>query len=270
MCVTYVQYQVYGSKSYVEEDFSCSMEKQRECIIGDLTRKCGPLNFENRRAHVFCTDSQLGTISRSQLFDEKNINQRLIVRIGQSNGSALHLGCAALNLAKPRTATARFRTSTITGDFHFYQDGPDDRTYIRPYLIGLNRRGPFSLRIFQGMGTESDPCNATLLGNVISRPGGAFTNPVAMGGIQTSDSCVLGNLDAILPIEDEATSLRKATSTSNLPLFGPYSIIGRTIALVRADNTIAACGPIECPECSVGGRYNSLLGYQELNNPPLN
>ena len=259
-------HQVFGSASYDSADFSCSMARQRECAIGDLTSKCGPLNFEGIRAHLFCTDTQLGTISSSLLLDKKNFEHRLTLRIGENDGSADHLGCASLELAEPRTATANFFTPA--GSFQFWQNGPDDRTFIRASLTLNSRRGPYSLRILEGSAPSSDPCNATLLGNIYTRPEGAFTLPVEMGGLITSDSCVLGVLDSIFPL-DGVTSLRSDASTSFLPLFGPYSIIGRTLVLVRGDNTIAACSPIVCPGCTRGGESNSLLGYQNLNNPPL-
>ena len=242
------------------------MERQRECAIGDLTSKCGPLNFENRRARLFCTDSQLGTISRSQLLSELNYGERLTVRIGDSDGS--DLGCAPLGFARPRTATAQFSTSTTFGSFQFWQNGPDDRTMVRPHLTGLGRGGPFSLMIFEGIGPASDPCNRTLLGNVYTRPRGAFTLPVSTSGILTGDSCLLGNLNSILPLNDDASFLRSSGSSNFLPLFGPYSIIGRTLALLRADNTIVACSPIMCIDCTPG-RFSSLLGYQDFNNIPL-
>ena len=38
--------QVYGSAAYNPADFSCSKKRKRECIIGDLTSKCGALNFD--------------------------------------------------------------------------------------------------------------------------------------------------------------------------------------------------------------------------------
>lgn len=243
------------------------MERQRECRIGDLTSKCGPLDFSGRRAHLFCTDSQLGTISCTQLFDEKNYDQRLTVRIGGSDGSNANLGCAPLELINTRSATARFSTPSISGTVQFWQHGPDDRTYIRPHIIGLGSTGPFSLVIFEGRGPESDPCNRTSLGSIHTRQGRAFSLPITTDGIPTSDSCRLGGLDVLLPLEG-ASFLQSTTSSSFLPLFGPYRIVGRTLALVREDGSIAACSPIMCQGCTLG-RLSSLLGYQDLNNPSL-
>ena len=247
--------QVYGSAAYNPADFSCGTTKKRGCIIGDLTSKCRPLNFEGDRARAFCADEQLGTVNFDGLAG-------LIVRIGDGNRT---IGCAPLKNVPPLRAVASFRGFTEVGDFVFYQDGPDDETYIKAFLTGLPMRGvPYSLRIYEGVGTESDPCNIAQLGSIYRVPGRAlFTSG---SGVLTRDGCILGNLEGVLPIESNQDI--RSTVSSSLPLFGPFSVIGRTLALVSGTNNIVACSVIKnsCTTCTPQ-MFNSILGYQNLNYP---
>ena len=128
------------------------------------------------------------------------------------------------------------------GDFIFYQDGPDDEIYIKAFLTGLPMQGvPYSLRIYEGVGTESDPCNIAQLGSIYRVPRRAlFTSG---SGVLTRDGCILRNLECVLPIESNQ-GIKSMVSTS-VPLFGPFSFIGRTLALVSGMNNIVACSVIK-------------------------
>ena len=235
------------------------MERQRECIIGDLTSKCGALDFEGgSRARAFCADSQLGTVNFASL-------NGLVVHIFRDGN--ISVGCAPLQTVQPLRAEASFREFTVVGNFIFYQDGPNDETFIKAFLTGLPRSGvPYSLRIYSGVGTESNPCGATELGSIYDVPNRAlFTSG---NGVLTPDGCRLGNLEGVLPIESNQ-AIQRTVSTS-IPLFGPFSVIGRTLAVVNGMNDIVACAPIKnsCTTCPLQS-YNSILGYQDLNNPVI-
>ena len=247
-------FQVYGSASYNPAVFSCSMNAQRQCIIGDLTSKCGSLNFNNGRARVHCTDNQLGTVNMASI-------QPLVVRIADSNGDSL--GCAPFSRVQPLRADAQFRGITEFGSFTFYQDGPDDETYIRATLTGLSRnRTPYSLVIFEGAGPLSDPCNRTQLNEVYRIPGRVLN--LGFNEILTADSCSIGNLQNVLPIE--GTRAIQTTVSTHIPLFGHATVIGRTIGLLDGNGDVIACSIIanSCTNCPRQGP-NSLLGYQDIS-----
>lgn len=225
--------------------------------MGAISRKCGQLEFVNGRARFFCTDNQIGSTPRSYLFDDGVTSVVAVVRDENDN----LLGCANLEMVAPLVGRSQFRTSTAFGDFLFWQTGPDDRTYVRAHLTGL-RGDDFSLRIYASPVGMTGECNATALGGVYCKPGRIAVLP--------GTTATIGNLDTLLPLGAGQTSLRTTVSSSTLPLFGPYSILGRTLALVRDDtDEIVACNTIMRDEEYPPGELASLLGYQNFNNPPL-
>ena len=257
---------MYGSASFTEDLYDCSMSNQRECPIGDLTRKCGPLQFIDDRARVFCTDNQLGTVPRSYLFSESNPDQALLVAIHDDSSNPL--ACAAFEMITPITARAQLRYSSVFGDFLFWQTGPDDRTFVRVHLTGLNRED-YSLRIHCNS-IPASGCDAEELGEVFSKPGGEFILPRTDDSPMTPDAGDTGNLDVLLGLPPGQVSVRTTTSTTNLPLFGPFSVMGKTLALVREDTgRIVACSEIMLQGEYPQGELSSVTGYQNVNNPPL-
>ena len=237
----------------------CSRAKQRECPLGALSQKCGDLVFDDRRARNYCTDTSIGTSPRTYLVDENYPNDRGTVVVTDTNN--VPLGCATLELVQPVLARAQFRgDGLIYGDFLFWQYGPDDRTYVRSSLTGL-RDENHALRIFSG-----DRCDRT--GPVFTRPNPVYRPPFS--GTPTHDVNDIGNLDTLLPLEPKQRSLRTTVSSSSLPLFGPFTVVGKTLGLVDEDtNRIVACGPIMRENDYPTGELASLLGYQTANNPPL-
>lgn len=244
--------------------FTCEQTNQRECIIGDLSGKCGDLEFVDGRARALCTDSQLGTIPIDYLFDKQNPENALLVVLQDDAGELL--GCAPLQMSAPLTGRAQFRTLTVFGDFLFWQNGPDDRTYVRTHLTGL-RGTDYSLRIFTEKVEMYQECDPETLGNVLSKQGGEFILP---GNTATNDAGSIGNLDSLLTLEADQQFLRTTVSTSSLPLFGPYTILDCTLGLVNEETgVIEACGAIMRQADYPQGELASLFGYQDLNNPPL-
>ncbi len=260
--------QVVGSSNFQTQLYDCGPDKQRECPIGGLSLKCGTLDFVDSRARSFCSDNGLGSIPRTVLFDENNPQDRFSIVIGEASGGPGILGCAALELISPLHAKTELRTSTIRGLFDFWQNGPDDRTNIRADLTGLDDED-YSLRIFRD---PAPPMGMACgdLGGVFQRNGGVITSAVNPNCPLTRDSCITGNLDSIFPLERGQRSFRMTVSTSTLPLFGPYTIIGRSLGLVlESTNEIIACSTIMLEQGAPQGELASILGYQDFNNPPL-
>lgn len=217
----------------------------------------------NGRARIFCTDNQLGSVPLSYIYDARYPDRALTVTISD-NGVAV--ACAQLEASEPLVGRTQFRTLTIFGDFLFWQAGPDDRTYIRAHLTGL-RGVDYSLRVYTNEIGMSLLCTNKVLGEVFSKQGGEFIIP---GDTLTNDAGSIGNLDSLLPLEEGQESLRVTVSSSFLPLFGPYSILDRTLALVNEETgEIVACSAIMRQAEYPVAELASLSGYQDENNPPL-
>ena len=232
---------------------------QRECRIGDLTSKCRPLDFSSGNDHIFCTDSQIGSIPRSYLFDDVEPQHSLVVAIRNMDGDPL--GCAQLEMISPLTGQGQCRSLRSFVDFFVWQNGPDDRTFIKAHITGLDNRDHV-LRIHDNVLGMEDECTSDALGDVFGRQNGEFLLPAdaAMGAT--------GNLDTLIPLEG-GNAFRGTVSTNSLPLFGHNSILGRSIALIRDDGQIICCGTIMRQQEYPQGEIASLQGYQNLNNPPL-
>ncbi len=259
--------QVFGTTAYSNVQFTCEPTNQRECAIGDLSGKCGNLEFQSGRARELCIDNQLGVTPRDYLFDERYPQNALSVVIRNSSGQAL--GCAQLDMVQPLVGRAQFRTATAFGDLLFWQTGPDDRTYIRAHITGL-RGTDYSLRVFSEKLQMDETCSFENLGAMFSKRGGEFILPGIPNGPPTDDASTVGNLDNLLPLNPGDESLRTTVSTSHLPLFGPHSILQRTVGFVNEESgEVEACGvvmrQVEYPPSELA----SLLGYQTENNPPL-
>lgn len=216
---------------------------------------------------MVCSDSQLGTVPPEYLFDKRDPESALLVVVRDASGAVL--GCSQLESVAPQVGRTQIRTRTIAGDFVFWQTGPDDRTYVRAHVTGLRGRN-YALRVYTNMVEGNKECTPENLGDVFSKPGGEFVLPGNLNGPPTNDASSIGNLDALLTLEEGQKSLRTTVTSSFLPLFGPYSIQERTLGLLNEmTGKVEACGVImrdaEYPPSEVA----SLQGFQDQNNPPL-
>lgn len=264
---------MYGTNTWHDEHDAfdrCSPQFQRECHIGNLTGKCGPLQLRNGRIRACCTDEQLGTIPFNKISE-------LSLAIQGANGAPNVIACASAQPIDPECAIVTFMSSRrmgLFGNLLFYQSDPNDRTFVRTYVTGLRQvNASFVIRenpvpdpmpdpARPGYTIQSD-CSNTSLGPIIMRPGAPVIG-VPPGTDVTGDTVILGNLGPKLTIPPGSQNYRVTASSSYLPLFGPYNITGHSLVLVRDDTGEPwACGTINrwhpFPERLVA----SLTGYQE-------
>ena len=223
------------------------------CRIGDFTGKCGTLDFtDNIRGRRFCTDNQLGSIRTSDIY---NPDQPISVVL---DDAGVVVACGVLEPVQPQIAYVEFKNSRIFGQIYFYQSSPNDRTYARTYITGITRRN-VSLAIYtNGDGT----CNN--LGSLLRKPNSPAIIGRPVGATKTGDAVVLGNLSTKLRIPPESQSYRVTTTTPYLPLFGPYSIVNNTLALIDSNGVALACGGITRLNEYPSGMAASILGYQNI------
>ena len=261
-CISVSNMQIYGENTY-EEDRAfitsrCSEGNQRECFIGDLASKCGSLDVSSEgRIKAFCTDEQLGLVPRSSI-------SPLTLVVQGANGSDDRIACCTNLPVEPKAAYVYFRTRTLFGNMLFYQTGPHDRTFVRTYVIGLNGEAGY-FQIHENACPPGVGCDDDVVGDIYDKPGTRlYGNGVFSGaGIDTGNLGPIGRLDPKLSDISSANSYRRTDSSSYLPLFGPYSIIGRCLVLYNAEGEPWACSTImdwsPIPERIVP----SILGYQK-------
>ena len=209
------------------------------------------MNIESPRPpkyRTFCLDDQLGLFPLSSIQSTVLVIEQDGVIIDCQPWSPVNQLCARVNCDKrPR----------INMDILFFQYDPSDRTHVRSYITGLDMEKAY-LQVRRDPVTNKRRCEA---GGLYDKRGPIVT--ASNAGNPTGDVLPVGTLENKITSIVNRTSLVKQDTTSWLPLFGPFSIIGRSIALVDVDgNTVLCCNiePVTEPDPVL---INSILGYQE-------
>ena len=268
---------MYGNNTHVDEIHHgafqrCSRENPRGCPAGDLNTKCGSLlpevfdkdtpelEDDVLRYRAFCHDDQLGLLSKSQIEDTILVFHDAITLgvVECATWSKINQLCARVNCIKrPR----------INIDVLFFQSDPNDRTHVRAYITGLDQEKAY-LQVRTDKVTDTSECEA---GGIYDKPR-IFTNALIsnshVGDKPTGDVLPVGVLEYKTTSPRGRESVVRQDTTSWLPLFGPFSIIGRSLALADENGVPVACCnilPVDNPSPEL---INSVLGYQEQTNRP--
>ena len=228
-----------------DPDTRCSQTEHRECRLGDLTTKCGPLQLENNRIRVQCTDNMLGLTSFS------SIDQTVL---SITNQSGTILDCAQLNEQMPAGGYVNFGFNGGYTNLAFSQLTPQDPTMYRSYVIGLNGEAG-NIVVYDGPDCDN-------LGNVLDYPGNlSIPNPV------TSDQYPVGELGPKMGGVMGKDYLCAQGLSSNIPLSGPVNILNKPIAVLYENGSLWGCGMVE----EYYMPYNpptDVFDYLDLWRPP--
>ncbi|XP_013776784.1 uncharacterized protein LOC106461508 [Limulus polyphemus] len=258
------------------DDTNCTKENHENCKAGDLVKKHGQIKVgstNSRYSQAFFIDTNLQFASldgyRSlylALFEEKNA-----FRI---------VACAQIIEVKPREVKAVFNNDGVTGFIRFSQRYKMDPTIVTVSLKNLRGRGsgyhvhefPVPPRIFK----DDDICSSQSVG-------GHF-NPFQVNrtlspapGTGTNDMYEVGDLSGKYGLLDDGllpTFHFGVYADFSLPLFGTYSIIGRSVVIHRPNGTRWICANINYPTKSrtavarfVFPVVGEVTFRQELGNP---
>lgn len=187
-----------------------------------------------------CTDEQLGLIARETINDYV-----LTLETVFPNGSREILDCAAHQPVPPMTAQAvgfsPKKRSFLYYNFLFAQRSPNDLTEIRYSVIGQDCSS-LIYTIHDNPVPPDGVCSG--VGAIFDRPGIRFeTDGIssAMSGDGTTDYGAVGDLTGKIRGSSKTGDCKGTVFTPYLPLFGHFSIIGKSLVLRQSDGTALAC-----------------------------
>ena len=217
-----------SNPSYSVNCDSMNSTLQRNCEIGDLSNKGAPFDVMSRRIRQFYTDTDLPILPD---IDGYSIDGRSIV-IHEENLGGARIACANLTRYQPLEAVSVFNDQGVSGSIRFYQPSPYDPTRVTVTLRGLQRMA-------NGYHVHEYPVGPTDLG-APNKCSAAFTgghwNPtgVTTPG-RTSDQFEIGDLSGKFGGLSGLDEILAEYSDPNVPLFGPFSVIGRSIVIHQDD-----------------------------------
>ena len=225
-------------EGYLTRCGSSNASSQMQCEIGDLSNKGAPFNVNNRVTKQLYTDTDLPLFMNSEGY---YINERSTV-IHAENLTGPRIACANLTTYQPLEAVSRFNENGVSGSVRFYQHSPFDSTRVFVNLKGLQSKASgYHVHAYSvGPGSSPERC--------ASRYAGGHWNPhgIVDSGT-TSDQFEIGDLSGKFGSLANQNDVYREYVDPNIPLFGPYSIIGRSIVIHmnNDDGTRWVCSDIE-------------------------
>ena len=238
----------------------CSAEQPLLCALGDLSGKHGHVEPPVKgRRKAFFVDPLL------PLSGPYSVLRRPIV-ISSIQAGMTKLACANLMELLPRRVSATFDMKGVRGTATFLQLSPWDTTEVKLQLSGLQgEAGGFHVHEYPlpplSAPAGPDPCSATGAGghwNPFNMP---FPVALASGQIGTHDIFEIGDISGRHGSLAGHESVDLTYTDSNLPLYGPYSIIGRSVVVHRNQPGAPrwACANIGCPSMSRRAAFVRML-----------
>lgn len=256
------------------DDSSCSTSEQHNCKMGDMSRKHGQIlvgNNNNRYSKKFFIDVNFS-------FDYLGSNRKLFVVINEKNSNKV-LSCAEIVLLKPKEVKSHFDSDGVKGDFHFKQNYKTDPTIITVKLDNLRGRGKFyhihEFPFSQRQSKNENLCSKESVGNH-HNPFGIEKKLLPLMG--TNDQYEVGDLSGkhgTLSESQDSQTYFNSHIDFNLPLFGPQSIIGRSIVIHNGNGNRWICANIAYPQKTIFAKatfhfaINGEINFRQEEEDPF-
>ncbi|XP_058804660.1 uncharacterized protein LOC131671891 [Phymastichus coffea] len=230
----------------------CSDHSMTFCRMGDLGRH-GTLNIAGRKADALRLTRKLYTDPLLALSGPHSIFGHSLVIYDDYGPKARgeRLACSLISGMWRRKAVAKDWFSngeevSIDGKLEFIQESPYDVTDFEVNLDGLNSKmSGYHIHMTPVEIDWEFPCEAsTLYGHWNPMQVNASAAPPPAAG--TSDQYEMGDLSGKFGTLDGRRRYAAAFNDTHLPLFGPRSILGRSIVVHKKEkNARWACTTIE-------------------------
>ncbi|UYV71581.1 hypothetical protein LAZ67_8003737 [Cordylochernes scorpioides] len=231
------------------DDTNCSRTDQNNCKIGDLSKKHDQIVVgasNSRYSKKFYVDTNLPLNSLE--------NQRSLYLVLFEKDNPLRImACAKMFSVKPKEVKAIFNEEGVKGHILFSQRYRMDPTVVTVNIKNLRGRGseyyvhdfPVPLRYSK----DDQLCSIDSIGNIYN-PYGVDTSKTSSLEKGTNDQYEIGNLSGKYGKLDEMVLLDfyfGIYADFNLPLFGSYSIVGRSVGIYNKEGRRWICATIGYP-----------------------
>ncbi|XP_030762415.1 uncharacterized protein LOC115887200 isoform X2 [Sitophilus oryzae] len=239
----------YDNTSNVEQ---CNLDAIGLCRVGDLSKRQGTMEISGKIVDSDRISRNLWTDSSLPLTGPHSILGKSFVVYDDHGPKARgeRLACSRIGGVYRRKAVARdwFPNGvdlTVKGKIEFFQQTEYDITDVEVGLDGLQGASGYHVHITSVEENLQFPCEeSTLYGHWNPLNVDPTSSPTKYHG--TPDQYEMGDLSGKFGNLDNATSYKNAYNDTMLPLFGPRSILGRSIIIhKKAGNKRWVCSTIE-------------------------
>ncbi|XP_056632651.1 uncharacterized protein LOC130442509 [Diorhabda sublineata] len=229
----------------------CSMDNIGLCRLGDLSTRQGTLNIAGKMADSDKISRKLWTDPSIPLTGFHNVLGKSLVLYDDNGPKARgeRLACSIIGGVYRRKAVARDwfpngQDITLKGKIEFVQQTEYDITDIDVDLEGLNNVNEYHIHMTPVEENLEFPCEETsLYGTWNPLNVDPASSPRAYHG--TPDQYEAGDLSGKFGSLENQTLYKTYYNDTLLSLFGPRSILGRSVVLYQKKSRRWACSTIE-------------------------
>ncbi|XP_067011092.2 uncharacterized protein Rsod [Anabrus simplex] len=235
-----------------EDEFGCSLSRPGACRIGDLSKRHGTLDIAGRRGNGTRLTRRLYTDTQLPLSGAGSILGRSLVLLDDNGPKARgdRLACSKITAIYRRKAVVKDwfgngNETALKGKIEFLQQTEYDVTDIEVTLEGLEETSEYHIHMVPVQANLQFPCEATTLyGNFNPHNVSRVLSPAPTLG--STDQYEMGDLSGKFGVLDNRTEIMATFNDTDLPLFGPNSILGRSVVIHKRNrNSRWVCSSIE-------------------------